>query len=399
VTERPLLDGVRVLDLTTALAGPYCTMVLADLGADVISVEPVDGDSMRRRRSTLDGIDYPFQVIHHDKRSIGVDLRDERGAAIVRSLAASCDVLVENFRPGVLAKYGLDATSLRSLVPSLVYCSISGYGQTGPLCREGGVDLVAQGHAGLLSVTGHPGGEPVKAGFPVSDVGAGMWAAIGVLGALTRRHVTGEGATIDVALNDGLLAWAVWEVADYQMTGAVPGPLGSAHRLTAPYEAFECGDGRWLVLAGVASRWRVLCAVLGAPELVDDPRFASESERYANRVELAAVLQDRFRGRSRREWIDCLRAAGVPAGPVNSISEAMDDEQFNARDMWRRPEGADVVVINTPLKADGIPGVRRRAPLVGEHTERVLGDLGFDDRTIEALAYAGVVASSPAPPE
>jgi crotonobetainyl-CoA:carnitine CoA-transferase CaiB-like acyl-CoA transferase len=197
-------------------------------------------------------------MIHHDKRSLAINFRDARGSALLAELAATVDIVIENFRPGVLERYGLGPSRLRAENPALIYCSISGYGHTGPLREKGGVDLIAQAHAGLMSVTGQPGGIPVKAGFPVSDVGAGMWAVIGILAALGRRTRTGDGATIDLALTDSLVAWAVWEVADYQMMSVVPEPLGNAHRLAAPYQGFQCGDGQWLVLAGLSKRWPAL---------------------------------------------------------------------------------------------------------------------------------------------
>jgi crotonobetainyl-CoA:carnitine CoA-transferase CaiB-like acyl-CoA transferase len=395
------LDGVRVLDLTTALSGPYCTSVLVDLGADVISVEQVDGDPMRDRRSPRDGISYPFEMVHHDKRSVAVDIRDPRVSAALLRLAGTVDVVVENFRPGVLARRGLDAASMRAAYPQLIYCSISGYGQTGPMGERGGVDLVAQGHAALMSVTGPAGGPPAKAGFPVSDVGAGMWAAIGILGALARRHATGEGATIDVALTDGVFAWAVWEVADYQMTGIVPQALGTAHRLTAPYQGFRCGDGKWIVFAGLPSRWPQLCEELGLAALSTDERFASESGRYRHRDELAELITGALAGRTRDEWLRRLHAAGIPAGPINDIADAMADEQFAAREMIRsvRVDGTMVSVLNSPIRADGCVGVRRPAPRVGADTRDVLAAVGLDDATLAEWRAEGIIADARDPQE
>ncbi len=400
-SHAPFAEGVRVVDLTTALAGPYCTAILADLGADIISIEPVGGDDMRGRRSKLNGIDYPFQMVHRDKRSVAVDFRDPRGSEIVARLAESADVVVENFRPGVLQRHGLDAVTLRSRDVSLIYCSISGYGHTGPLQSAGGVDLVAQGHAGLMSVTGEQGGPPVKAGFPVSDVGAGMWAAIGVLGALVRRATTGEGATIDVALTDGLVAWALWEVADYQMTGLTPGPLGSAHRLTAPYEAFECADGAWLALASTDRRWPDFCALIERPQLVCDDRFQTQALRYANRQALSEIIASCLILAPRATWLERLRLAGIPAGPVQTIPEAMQDTQFNEREMWHNldVDGTEVTVINTPIKTSGAPGARKRAPKIGEHTEELLSQLGYATEEIYRLARAGIIAGLSSDPE
>ena len=388
------LEGVRVLDVTGALAGPYCTSILADLGADVIKIEALEGDPMRRRRGGPHQIAYPFEMVHHDKRSLAVDIRDPEGRDIVKRLAASVDVLVENFRPGVLVRHGLGPELLRAEYPALIYCSISGFGQTGPRGRDGGVDLVAQARSGLMSVTGEPVGPPVKAGYPVSDVGAGMWAAIGILAALRRRTITGTGSTLDVALTDGVLAWGVWETAEYQMTGRNPEPLGTAHRLTAPYQGFQCSDGRWLVLAGIPNRWKQLCDALGRPDLADDPRFEDESSRYINRSDLEEILSDIIARDRVDSWLHRLAEGGIPSGPIQTIAEAMQDEQFVARDMWRQVLVGDhrATVLNTPIRSDGSPGPRASAPRVGEHTSAILFEIGLDGQAVATLVERGVVA-------
>jgi crotonobetainyl-CoA:carnitine CoA-transferase CaiB-like acyl-CoA transferase len=387
-----------VLELCHALAGPFCGAILSDLGARVIRVEAPVGDVLRKRRGP-DGVSHPYNMVHRNKQAIAIDLRTEQGAALVRRIMDRCDVVLENFRPGVLARYGLDAETSRARLPRLVYCSISAYGQTGPLAREGGVDLIAQGTAGLMSVTGEPGRPPAKAGYPVSDVGAGMWGAIGVLAALNRASATGEGAHIDVALTDSVMAWAPWEVADYQMSGEVPEPLGSAHRLAAPYQAFECAEGGWINLTALPSRWAAFCDLVGAPHLAEDERYASDMDRFRNREPLIAELEPLFRTRTREHWIERLRAIGVPCGPINTIADCMSDPQFSKRDMWRPladEEGRSTTVLNIPIKdsTGGAPGALRAARALGADTAAVLAELGIAEAELAALQAAGVVKAA-----
>ncbi|WP_433506330.1 CaiB/BaiF CoA transferase family protein [Pseudonocardia halophobica] len=388
------LSGVRVLDVTGALAGPYCTTILSDLGAEVIKIEPVEGDSLRRRLVGEEQTPLPFDLIHRNKRSLAVDIKSERGQAVVKALAARSDVLVENFRVGALARQGLSYEDLRSDCPDLVYCSISGFGQFGPMRDAKGIDLVAQAYGGLLSVTGSTSGGLAKAGYPIGDLGTGMWGAIGVLAALLRARAGLGGAHIDVSLADTIAGWSVWEVADFVGSGTAPGPLGTAHRLTAPYEAFTCEDGETLVIGATERSWKDLCAILGV-DLSDDPRFEGEYARFTHRAELADLLQERFGTAPRDLWIDRLRDAGVPCGPVNDVPGMLADAQYAARDMFP----SDVArfgqrrMVNTPLVSDGAPRAHQRAPAVGEDTAALLRELGYRDGDIEALRRDHVVGA------
>ncbi|WP_280424594.1 CaiB/BaiF CoA transferase family protein [Nocardia carnea] len=386
------LEGVRLLDITGALAGPYCTTILGDLGAEVIKVEPVDGDAMRQRMVGSPRTPLPFDLVHRGKRSLAIDIKSAAGSEIVRELAKRVDVLVENFRVGAMARCGLSYDDLAESCPDLVYCSISGFGQNGPMRNAKGVDLIAQAYGGLMSVTGSSSRHLAKAGFPIADLGSGMWAAIGVLAALERVRRGFGGAYIDVSLADTIAGWSVWEIADYIGTAEVPQPLGTAHRLAAPYQAFTCQDGEMLVIAGTDRSWLPLCEVLSI-DLRDDSRFDTEYQRYVHREELAVILQERFGSQPRDHWISGLRDAGVPCGPVNGIDQVVEDPQFAARKLFLRdPErfGQDLVV-NTPLVSEGVPRARGAAPGIGADSTSLLGELGFDEDEIAELVKSGIV--------
>ena len=391
------LSGVRLLDITGALAGPYCTTVLADLGAEVIKIEPVGGDSLRRRLVGTQeaGVPLPFDLIHRGKRSLAVDIKSDRGRDIIRRLSSRVDIVVENFRVGALAQQGLSYDDLKIDNPDLIYCSISGFGQNGPLRDAKGVDLIAQAYGGLLSVTGGTDGSLAKAGFPIADLGSGMWAAIGVLAALHRVRAGQGGAYIDVSLADTIAGWSVWEIADYLGSDKVPGPLGTAHRLAAPYQAFGCSDGRLLVIGATERSWLPLCQVLDI-DLSGQPQFSSEYERFIHRDELEVILQQQFNTQPRDVWIERLRGVGVPCGPVNTIDQVLADEQFAARNLF--PKGADRFgherVVNTPIVSEGAPRAHCRAPEVGADSRDLLVELGYGPIEISALVEAGVIGAA-----
>ena len=390
------LDGVRVLDLTQVMAGPYCTMLLCDMGADVIKVEPPTGDSTRRMPGAV-GTDSPsFNAVNRGKRGVVVDLKQAAGRDAVRRLALSADVLVENYRPGVLARFGLGYEELASRYPMLVYASISGYGQTGPSAGKGGFDLVAQGVSGLMSVTGEPGGPPVKVGVPITDLGAGLFAVTGVLAALLARARTGRGQLVDTSLVDAGVALSVWEATQYFSGRGVPTPLGSAHRMNAPYQAVRCADG-YITLGAANDRiFRRLCDALGHPEWADDPDYRDDADRVRNRVALSARIESVMVSRPRAYWLTLLEAHGIPCGPINDYEEVMADPQILARELvveTDHPTLGRMRTLGTPLKLSDTPLTPGRpAPLLGQHTDEVLGEIGLTADEIAELRRVGAVS-------
>ncbi|MGE0812434.1 MAG: CaiB/BaiF CoA transferase family protein [Vicinamibacterales bacterium] len=392
MSRRTLLDGIVVLDLTQVMAGPYCAMLLADMGARVIKVEPPGGDSTRAMAGGAGGESAAFNAVNRGKLGVVLDLRRDDAREAVRRLAASADVLVENFRPGVMARLGLDYPTLSAAHPGLVYASISGYGQTGPWAGKGGFDLVAQGVSGIMSVTGEPGRPPAKAGIPVTDLGAGLFALAGILAALHYRDRTGRGQLVDTSLGDAGLALSVWEATEYFSGRGVPGALGSAHRMSAPYQAVRCADGYVTLGAANQRTFEKLAALLGHPEWLDDPRFASDTARVAHRDELAARIEAVTVTAGRAEWLARLDAAGIPSGPILTYAEAFDTPQARAREMSLEvdhPALGRLRTIGTPLKLSEAPlDPTRRAPLLGEHTTEVLGALGYSGEAIARMRSA-----------
>ena len=398
MTDTTALEGVKVLDLTQIMAGPYCTMMLADMGADVVKVEkPNGGDDTRRMGPPfIEGESAAFLGINRNKRSIVVDLRSDEGREIVLDMARSYDVLVQNFRPGSLERMGLGYDQVRELNPSMVYCTISGFGVTGPYARRGGFDLVTQGMSGLMSVTGHPDSPPTKVGVPLCDLNAGMFAAIGILTAYINRLRTGQGQHVDTSLLEGGIAYTFWESAMYFATGEVPGPKGSAHRLTAPYQAFETSDGYVNIGAANQANWERLCTAIERDELVSDPRFAEPRDRMNNLDELIATLERTFSQKSSEYWLDALEDAGVPAGPIYNIEQVYEDPQVRAREMvveTDHPVAGRTSSIGIPVKLSDTPGrFRKPAPTLGQHTDEVLKQLGRSADEIAILRSHGAVA-------
>jgi crotonobetainyl-CoA:carnitine CoA-transferase CaiB-like acyl-CoA transferase len=384
-----------VLDLSQVMAGPFCAQILGDLGADVIKVEPPGtGDQARTAMGfRMRGEDTAaFLAVNRNKRSIALDLKDDAQRAAFLRLAASADVLLENFRPGVTERLGIGYETLGAANPRLIYASISGFGQTGPAAMRPGYDLIAQGMAGVMSVTGEPGDDPVKCGVPVGDLSAGLFCAVAILSASIARERTGRGQRIDTSLFEGALALSIWETAELWATGRVPRPMGSAHRLTAPYQALRTRDGHITVAGNNDRLWRRLCAAIGREDLPADPRFAGNDERMANRPALVAELETVLRRRDTADWVEVLLGAGVPAGPINDYREVLEDPHTHAREMvveMEHPVEGTVRALGIPVKLSDTPGtVRRAAPLLGEHTAEILAEIGYDDDEIARIAGA-----------
>ncbi len=392
------LAGIKVIELCHVMAGPACGVMLADMGAEVIKVEKIPGgDETRRTVPPKIGDEAAsFLMMNRNKRGIAVDLKTEDGKRVLRRLLKDADVVTENYRRGAMERMGLGYEALKKDNPRLIYCAISGFGRSGPYADRGGFDLIAQGMSGLMSITGEgPGRPPVKVGAPVTDITAGILAAMGILAALHARSRTGEGQMVDTSLFEAGIALTYWQSAIALATGVAPGPMGSAHPLNAPYEAFETSDG-WITLgAANQTTWLRLVALLARPELASDPRFAESSGRIQNRIALAKTLAPEFRKRSSAEWLAALEGAKIPAGPVLDVLQMQADPQTLAREMVVEAEhsalGA-VKTLGTPVKFSGTPGgVRRGAPRFGEHTREVLREYGFADSEIERMAREGAI--------
>ena len=390
------LEGIRVIDFTQAMAAPFGTMNLADMGADVIKFEPpVTGEPTRELSSIAqNGHSATFMTMNRDKRGLTVDLKNPEGVEIVKRLVKTADVFVQNYRPGVAERLGLGYEALRAVNPRLIYCSVSGFGGTGPYAPRGGYDLIAQGMSGVISVTGEEGA-PAKSGVPLSDLCAGLFAAYGILCALEFRQRTGEGQLVDTSLLEAAMALTVWEATEYWVTGKAPKPLGSAHRLTAPYQALRAADGYFTVGANNDKLFEALCRAIARPDLLEDARFKGRSARMENRPALIEAIEKTTVGETRAYWLGLLDRAGVPAGPINSYAEALADPHALARRMvvdLVHPGAGPIKALGIPVKLSETPGaVDRAAPLLGQHTSEILTELGFTDAQQRALAEQGII--------
>jgi crotonobetainyl-CoA:carnitine CoA-transferase CaiB-like acyl-CoA transferase len=386
---RAALEGIRVLDVTQVMAGPFCAMQLCDMGADVIKVEPPGGDSTRHMAGAA-GTDSPgFNAVNRGKRGIVLDLKKSDAQAIFRRLLRRADILIENYRPGVMRGFGLDYDALARDHPALIYASISGYGQTGPHASKGGFDLIAQGVSGLMSVTGEPGRPPVKVGVPLTDLGAALFALSGILAALHYRSRTGRGQHVDTSLVEAGIALSVWEAAQYFAEGAPPEALGSAHRMFAPYQAIRCADG-YITLGTANDRlFGRLCDLLGHPEWAQEPEFANNTARVRNRRPLIERIEAITVDEPRLHWLEQFEDAGIPCGPINNYDQAFADPQLLARDMVvevEHPTLGRLKTLGSPIKMSETPPVAgRRAPLLGEHTREVLIEAGCTEEEIAAV--------------
>ena len=394
------LDGVKVLDLTQIMAGPMCTLLLADMGADVIKVErPGGGDDTRRMGSRVaGGFAAGFLALNRNKRSIALDLRAAAGKAVFRRMAATADIVAENFRPGVMERLGLGYEALSAINPRLIYASISGFGGTGPYRNRGGFDLVAQGMSGLMSVTGFPGGPPAKVGVPITDIGAGSFAAFGILAAYIHAQRTGQGQQVDASLLEAGIAYTVWESSEYFASGEIPGPLGSAHRVNAPYQALRTRDGYINIGAASQPTWEQFCRAIGREELIEDARYKEPNDRKARETELAELLEGILTEHTTGYWLERLESAGVVAGPIYDMSQVYADEQTLAREMLATLDDAELGTlrnIGVPVKLSATPGsIRRRGPALGEHTRDILLEHGYTDGEVDGLVAAGIVAAA-----
>ena len=399
------LDGVRVLDLTRILAGPYCTMVLADFGADVIKVEqPISGDPARGNGpflSAADGELYStyFMSINRGKRSIAIDLSKPAGREVLLELAERSDVLIENFRPGAMDRLGLDYETLRARNPRLIVCSVSGFGQTGPYAQRPALDIIVQGMGGMLSITGEPGGGPVRPGASIGDITAALFATIAVQAALLERERSGEGQYIDVSMLDCQVAIMENAFMRYFSLGEVPGRIGTRHPSSTPFQAFETADGHVVVaiMGGSTEQWPLFCAAIEHVELIDDERYATGWDRTERREELVPIIEEAMRLKTTAEWVALLSGMGVPVGPVQDIAQVAADPQVNHRGMFvelHHPALGPLTFTGNPVKLSRTPGDTPRVPpSLGEHTAEVLTDvLGMDDDRIGELMAEAAVA-------
>jgi len=391
---------MRVLELAQIMAGPTCGMMLADLGADVVKVEKLPGgdDARDYREPRVNGVSAPFLIMNRNKRGLALDLKHPRGREVLIRLVRRADVLTENFRRGTMEKFGLGYDVLARENPALIYCSISGYGREGPLADKGGFDLIAQGFAGLMSITGEAGRPPVKSGNSVADINAGILAFGGILAAYIHRLKTGHGQLVDTSLMEAALQQTYWQAAIFFATGASPGPTGSAHVLTAPYQAFKAKDG-WINIGGAnQANWERIANVLGHPEWRDDPRFATNSARMENIGALAALMEAVLATRSKADWLAAFDAGGVPAGLVHSLGEALTHPQTLARGMvleLEHPDAGATKALGCPVHLSRTPTrVERPAPRLGEHTREVLREYGCADAEIDQLVASGAVVEA-----
>ncbi len=403
------LDGIRIFDLTRILAGPTCTQLLGDLGADVIKIERAGaGDDTRKwgppyvsdPSGKATGESAYYLSANRNKRSISLNLSKPEGQALARRLIAKSDVMTENFKVGDLAKFGLDYLALSKDFPRLVYCSITGFGQTGPYAPRAGYDMLAQGLGGIMSVTGPaqgaPESRPYKVGVGIADIMTGMYAAVSILAALRHRDATGEGQHIDMALLDTQVSWLANEGMNYLVSGKTPVRQGNAHPNIVPYDVFACADGFVILAIGNDGQFAKFCAFAGRPEIAADPRFATNPARIANRAEVTKIVNEITGAKTQHYWVDGLAGAGVPCSPVNDIAQVFEDPQVKARGMrieMPHASGATIPLIASPIKMSKTPPAYRRAPPVcGQHTDEVLGELlGLDSKAVADLRARGIV--------
>tara|TARA_Y100001960_G_C14730431_1_gene857227 strand:- start:456 stop:1661 length:1206 start_codon:yes stop_codon:yes gene_type:complete len=391
------LEGIKVIDFSQILAGPFCTSQLADMGAEVIKVEkPGIGDDTRGYGPPfINGESAAFLTLNRNKKSIVLNLKDDRGLDLARKLITESDVVVQNFRPGIMEKLGLGYEEVKTFNPSLIYCSISGFGNSGPSSQKAGFDIVAQGMSGIMSFTGFPDLPPAKVGVPIADLNTGLFSAFAIVSAYVNRLKTGEGQHIDSALLDSALAYTIYQSADYFAEGSISRPLGSAHPMLAPYQAFKTSDGYINVGAANQRTWELLCVALDREDLLQVEEFSSNANRVTNIEELIPILEAIFVSETTNFWIEVLEKSGVPCGPIFNIHQVYKDPQVNAREMvvaMDHPISGQIKAIGVPVKLSATPGsVRTPAPTLGQHTKEILRGLGLGDAEIDSLHEKSIV--------
>lgn len=390
------LENIKVVDLTRTLAGPFCTMILGDMGADVVKIEePERGDETRSWTPFWNGESTQFLSFNRNKRSLSVNLKEEEGLELVLSLAADADVMIESFRAGALERMGLGYEAVKAVNPDIIYCSISGYGRSGPMADKPGYDLIIQAYSGLMHLTGEPDGSPLRVGFSLVDLFTGMMAYGSIVTALYNRDKTGEGQWIEAALLDGQVATMSYHATGYMGTGVEPHRLGSGHPSLVPYQSFPASDGFFILGCANDGLWGRLCQAMERPDLLEDPRFKTNTDRVAHRPECIETLSKVFSSKTVAEWVDIISDAGVPCGPINRVSDVVKDPQVLAREMIAdlpHPNVPDLKVPSSPMKLTETPATLRMAPpLLGQHNAQILGELGYTADQVKKLQEKGVI--------
>lgn len=390
------LENIKVVDLTRTLAGPFCTMILGDMGADVVKIEePERGDETRSWTPFWNGESTQFLSFNRNKRSLSVNLKEEEGLELVLSLAADADVMIESFRAGALERMGLGYEAVKAVNPDIIYCSISGYGRSGPMADKPGYDLIIQAYSGLMHLTGEPDGSPLRVGFSLVDLFTGMMAYGSIVTALYNRDKTGEGQWIEAALLDGQVATMSYHATGYMGTGVEPHRLGSGHPSLVPYQSFPASDGFFILGCANDGLWGRLCQAMERPDLLEDPRFKTNTDRVAHRPECIETLSKVFSSKTVAEWVDTISDAGVPCGPINRVSDVVKDPQVLAREMIAdlpHPNVPDLKVPSSPMKLTETPATLRMAPpLLGQHNVQILGELGYTADQVKKLQEKGVI--------
>lgn len=392
------LEGIRVLDLTRALAGPFCTLMLGDYGADVIKIEiPGAGDDTRHWGPPFVGEESAyFLSINRNKRSLTLNFKEPEAIDVFLKLAKDADVIVENFTPGVMARFGLDYKTVKEVNPKIVYCSISGFGQTGPYQSRPAYDQIMQGISGIMSLTGEPDGEPQKVGIAVTDIGAGMWSSFAIMSAIFHRDQKGEGQHIDISMMDAQVAWLTYQAATYFANEEPPKRFGAAHPTLVPYQAFMCQDGKYINVAVGSERiWQRFCEGMNMPEMKDSPEYATNGDRVNHRAKIVPYLQEIFLKRPVNDWVKDLQEVNVPCGPINDLADVFSDPQLLHREMFvemAHPTLGSIKQTGLPIKFSLTPGgLDRHPPLLGEHNGELLKELGYSESDIERLANQEVI--------